>query len=327
VELGALVVTQGRNASQVGPEAGFWSSTWPVLGRTVLDRWVERVQGLGVDLLAVVDREACTTSRIHTMVDWAKGGVERILVILLGSYAEVDFTDLIRFHHQGQNQITRVFDSLGPLGISLLDRQMILKINPERKTWSDRNHSSRYDFLGYALRLSSLRAYRTLVEDALEGRSGIQPVALEAGHNTWIHPSAEIDPSVRLEGPCYVGPYARLSAGVVITGGSSVEHSCDIDIGTTLERSSLLPNTHLAAGLHVRDSVIDGTRLEHLGRNVSVDLGPLGLAARKKPVTKQSLQPLPQRRELGNTVQGRIQPQATEPAAGQTSIPTEAPRS
>jgi acetyltransferase-like isoleucine patch superfamily enzyme len=221
------------------------------------------------------------------MVDWAKGGVEQILLILLGSYAEVDFADLIRFHHQGQNQVTRVFDSLGPLGVSLLDRHTILK-DPERSELAPTRHSSRYDFLGYSVRLSSPGAYRKLVEDALAGRCGIQPNGLEAGKNVWIHPTAHVDPSVRLEGSCYIGPYTRLNPGVVIGSGSSVEHNCDIDIGTSLERSSLLPDTYLAPGLHVRNSVVNGTRLENLDRNVAVDLGPLGLASRRKPLARYS---------------------------------------
>jgi len=282
VELGALVVVQSQNVAE---QAG--SSAWPVLGRTVLDQWVERVQTLGVGALSVVDREAPASSRIRTMVDWAKGGVERILLILLGSYAEVDFADLIRFHHQGQNRVTRVFDSVGPLGVSLLDRQTILK-NPEGNEFTPTKHSSRYDFLGYSVRLSSPSGYRKLVEDALAGRCGIQPNGVEAGNDVWIHPTAHIDPSVKLEGSCYIGPYARLNPGVAIGNGSSVEHNCDIDIGTTLERSSLLPDTYLAPGLYVRNSVINGTRLENLERNVSVDLGSLGLASRRKPIARYS---------------------------------------
>jgi acetyltransferase-like isoleucine patch superfamily enzyme len=282
VELGALVVTQNRNTEQME------SSAWPVLGRTVLDQWVERVETLGVGTLSVVDREASPAGRVQTMMDWAKGGVERILLILLGSYAEVDFADLIRFHQQGQNQVTRVFDSLGPLGVSLLDRQTILKNGLAGNQCAATKHSSRYDFLGYSVRLSSPGAYRTLVEDALEGRCGIQPNGLEAGDNVWIHPTAHIDPSVRLERSCYIGPYSRLNPGVVIGAGSSVEHNCDIDIGTTLERASLLPDTYLAPGLYVRNSVVDGTQLAHLDRGVLVDLGSLRLASRRKPIARYS---------------------------------------
>jgi hypothetical protein len=47
-----------------------------------------------------------------------------------------------------------------------------------------------------------------------------------------------------------------------------------------LERASVLPNTYVAPGLYVRESVVDGTKLEHLAMGVSVDLGASGLSAR-----------------------------------------------
>jgi hypothetical protein len=287
VELGALVVTQGRNANPID------TSTWPVLGKTVLDRWVERVQGLGVDMVSIVDRDSPGPSRAHSMFDWVKEGVEQILLILLGSYAEVDLLDVVRFHQQGQHRITRVFDPLGPLGISLLNRHAVLKSYSADNTFAppEPEHSTRYDFLGYAVRLSSPAAYRKLVEDALEGRCAVKPNGLEAGKNIWTHPASEIDTSVHLGGPCYVGAYATLNPGVVVGSGSSVEHNCAIDIGTTLDHASILPNTYVAPGLCVRNSIIDGTHMESLSHGVSVELGSLGLSARKKPIPSYSSTP------------------------------------
>lgn len=316
MDLGVLVVTQGRNTNQID------NSTWPVLGKTVLNRWVERVEGLGVDLVSVIDRDSSTNSRIHTMVDWAKGGVEQILLILLGSYAEVDLMDVVRFHHQGQNRITRVFDPVGPLGISLLDRDTVLKSNADGNDLGPGSRSTRYDFLGYAVRLSSPSAYRKLVEDALGGKCAVQPNGLDTGGCVWTHPTAHVDPSVRLEGPCYIGAYARLNPGVVIGSGSSVEHNCDIDIGTTLEHASVLPNTYLAPGLCVRNSVIDGTQLEHLERGVSVDLGPLGLSARRKPIARYA--PYPTAVGYGETRANQIKMQDQATAHGTESTSTQA---
>jgi hypothetical protein len=216
------------------------------------------------------------------MIDWAKEGVEQILLILSGSYAEIDLADLINFHRQGRNRITRVFDKQGPLGISLLNRGVVLKNGPG--CGLDRSpRSSRYDFLGYVSRLSSTMAYRQLVQDALEGRCGIQPAGLQADEKVWIDATAYVDPSAQIHAPCYIGANSRLNAGVIVTGYSSVEHNCEIDIGTTLDHACILPNTYLAAGLHVRNSVVDGTRLEHLDRGVTVDLGPAALSARRGP--------------------------------------------
>jgi len=244
-----------------------------------LERWIKRVQGLGVGLVSVVDRDAQHPNRIHTMAKWAKEGVEQILLIVLGSYAEIDLLDLVRFHHEGQKQVTRVFDQEGPLGISLLDRGCVLT-NREPTSHDRYLPSSRYDFLGYVVRLSSTVSYRRLVEDALQGRCGIQPAGIEAGENVWIDPTAQADASAQIESPCYIGPGSKIKAGVVIRGCSSVERNSEIDLGTTLDHASVLPNTYLAPGLLVRESVVDGTRLDHLGRGVAVDLGSDGLSAR-----------------------------------------------
>jgi hypothetical protein len=276
VELGALVVTRGGDVTrQTRQGKAFWSATWPVVGKTVVERWIERIRDLGVGMVSVVDRDVQPPAR---MLEWAKEGVDRILLIVSGSYAEIDLSDFLQFHNQGRNKITRVFDKQGPLGISLLDRRAVLK---KASGLGDALHSSRYDFLGYVSRLSSTNAYRQLVQDALEGRCGIQPAGLQADHNLWIDPTAYVDPSAKVEGPCYVGAQSRLNAGVVVAGYSSIERNCEIDLGTRLDHACILPNTYLAPGLHVRNSVVDGTRLEHLDRRVTVDLGPTGLAARR----------------------------------------------
>lgn len=319
MELGALVVTQGSHGTQQ-----IDNSILPVLGKTVLDRWVERVQGLGINLLSVVDRDALAAGRLRTMIDWAQQGVDQVLLILLGSYSDVDLLDVVRFHHEGQHRITRVFDPVGPLGISLLDRQTILNSNLETRKLVPVVPSTRYDFLGYSVRLSSPGAYRKLVEDALEGRCDVKPNGAEIERNVWIHPTAHIDTSVRLEGSCYVGAYARLNPGVVLLDGSSVEHNCDIDIGTTLDHASILPNTYLAPGLCVRNSIIDGTRLENLDRGISVELGSLGLSGRKKAISKLSTTASTVRKQSLGAISFWPQPPTVQDDVGDASTQVEA---
>jgi hypothetical protein len=279
VEMGALVVTAGGDVTSTAPGSSLWAPAWPVLGETVLERWIKMVQGLGVGLVSVVDRTEEQTNRIHTMIEWAREGVERILLIVLGSYAEIDLCDLVRFHYEGQHRVTRVFDQEGPLGISLLDRGCVLG-DRERAMIEPPADSSRYDFLGYVIRLSSTVSYRRLVEDALQGRCGIRPTGVQTREHVWIDQTAFVDPSVQIEAPCYIGPRARVKAGVGIRGCSSIERDCEIDLGTTLDHASVLPNTYVAPGLYVRESVVDGTRLENLARGVELDLGTAGLLAR-----------------------------------------------
>ena len=278
MEMGVLV-TAGGGADSALDESGLWTPSWPVLGKTLLQRWVERVQCLGVGLVSVVDRNPKEGHRVHTIVEWAKGGVEQILLIALGSYAEIDLLDLIRFHSEGRRQVTKVFDQQGPLGISLLDRGCILA-NREQANQDGDLPSSRYDFLGYVVRLSSTAKYRQLVEDALEGRCGIQPSGSQTQKSVWIDETAQVDASAQIQAPCYIGPATKIKAGVAIKGCSSVERTCEIDLGTSLDHTSIQPNTYVAPGLYFRESVVDGTRLEHLARGVTLDLGTAGLSAR-----------------------------------------------
>jgi hypothetical protein len=287
VELGALVVTQGGTLRAVGnEETSSWCSAWPVVGKTVLERWVERVRSLQVNMVSVVDRGVSVPDRVQKMVDWAKEGIDQILVIVMGSYAEVDLTDLVQFHHDGGHTITRVFDPEGPLGISLLDRRAVLRELPS--AMGEKPRPSRYDFMGYVTRLSSTVAYRKLVQDALEGRCDIRPSGFATSDNVWIDPTAVVHPSVKFEGPCYIGAHSRLNAGVTVSGYTSIENNCEIDLGTSLECASVLPNTYIAPGLNIRNAVVDGTRLEHLDRNLIVDLGSVSLAARRSENSRGS---------------------------------------
>ena len=278
MEMGALLVTAGRDAGNAVSYSGLWSPSWPILGKTVVQRWIERVHGLGVGLVSVVDRNPQESHWVQPMVDWAKDGVEQILLIVLGAYAEIDLPDLIRFHSQGRRQVTKVFDQQGPIGISLLDRGCLVK--PDQANQGRNVPSSRYDFLGYVVRLSSTANYRQLIEDALQGRCRIQPTGSQTKPSVWIDETAHVDPSARIEAPCYIGPGTKIKAGVAITGCSSVERNSEIDLGTRLVHTSIQPNTYVAPGLYFRESVVDGTKLEHLARGVTVDLGTAGLAAR-----------------------------------------------
>lgn len=286
MELGALVVTQGATLRAAGnQEVGTWSSAWPVVGKTVLERWVDRVRSMQVNMVSVVDRGVSVPNRVQKMVEWAKDGVEQILVIVMGSYADVDLSDLVQFHHEGGHTITRVFDPEGPLGISLLDRRAVLRELPS--TVAAKPRPSRYDFMGYVTRLSSTVAYRKLVQDALEGRCDIRPSGFQTSDNVWIDPTAVVHPSVKIEGPCYIGADSRLHAGVTVSGYTSIEKNCEIDVGTVLECASVLPDTYIAPGLRVRNAVVDGTRFEHLDRNVTVDLGPVALSAKRNSSTRE----------------------------------------
>ena len=278
MELGALVVTHGNAEQALSGTPSSWSSTWPVLGKTVLERWLDRVQHLGTGMVSVVRSDTQLPNVLETMCTWANDGVERILLILLGSYAEVDLADVVQFHYRTQNQVTRVFDPEGPLGISLYDRGEVLR----HRRGDSKNGAklpARYDFNGYVTRLSSIASYRQLVLDGLNGSCEIRPAGSQKHDGIWVDPSAKVHSSVQIQAPCFIGPGVRLRAGVVIKPYCSIEEGSEIDFGTTLDHSSILPHTYIASGLNVRHAVVEGTRLQHLDRGVTVDIGRAGLSA------------------------------------------------
>ena len=121
-----------------------------------------------------------------------------------------------------------------------------------------------------------------------KGAADISPSGFPTSENVWIDPTAVVHPSVTIHGPCYIGAHSRLNAGVTVSGYTTIEENCEIDLGTSLECASILPNTYLAPGLHLRNAVVDGTHLEHLDRNVTVDLGPIALAARRNSISREN---------------------------------------
>ena len=58
----------------------------------------------------------------------------------------------------------------------------------------------------------------------------------------------------------------------MITRGTVVEHHAEIDCGTVVENSTVLPYTYVGAGLDVMHSVVGFRRLSHLVRNVEVEI-------------------------------------------------------
>jgi NDP-sugar pyrophosphorylase family protein len=215
----------------------------------------------------------------------AKQGVEQILSFSLNSYAEIDLTEFVQFHRQTRTFATEAVDADGPLGVQLTNRASLLPEDAQREASAIEN-ASQYRFRGYAKRLQSPQLYRDLVSDALRGQCALRPQGLQIDDSVWIGEETQIAPTVRLLGPCFVGDGAVLREYVSLGPSSSVENECLIDCGATVEGSSVLPNTFLAAGLNVRRSIVDGNRLEHLDSGILVDLQPSALGGRFRPRSK-----------------------------------------
>jgi hypothetical protein len=72
--------------------------------------------------------------------------------------------------------------------------------------------------------------------------------------------------------PAFVGRYARVRTGTVITRCSSIEHNAEVDCGSVVENSSVLPYCYIGAGLDLAHSVAGMRQVANLRRDVTVEV-------------------------------------------------------
>jgi carbonic anhydrase/acetyltransferase-like protein (isoleucine patch superfamily) len=243
---------------------------------------MDRVRKLGVQSLWLTSSLGDESVSTSVLAGFAQQGVERLLMIKLKSYAELDLADLLRFHCEKRNPVTEAQDARGQLGVSLLDHLALRAAGENHEPPGAARDSQRtaYQFNGYAKGILSARGRQELVRDALTGACAIRPLGTEIREQVWIGEGVELADSARVIGPTYIGARTIIRAGATIGPFASVEPDCVVDCGTTVERSTVLPYTYLAPGLLIRGELVDGGYLENLGWGAVADLHPAGLAGR-----------------------------------------------
>ena len=305
MELGAVVLVPIREDLTAIQEAQpyalgvtdnsrpLYSSRMPILGNDVLQSWMGRVRKVGVQSLWLTssprddrgDDRGDDRAAGLALPGFARQEVERLLMIKLKSYAEIDLADLLRFHCERRNPVTEAHDARGQLGVCLLDRREMQAIGAkdEFPCSATNNGSIPYQFHGYAKRILSARERQELVSDGLTGACAMRPFGTQIREQVWIGEGANLADSVRVIGPAYIGARTVVCAGATIGPFASVERDCVVDCGTTVERSTVLPYTYLAPGLLIRHELVDGRYLEDLGSGAVADLEPAGLGRRIHP--------------------------------------------
>ena len=300
MELGAVVVIptgeqSATNASRGGPSLPVASRTarplcsprTPILGNDALQLWMDRIRKIGVGDLWLAPESEGSRSLGSRIADLTRQGVERLLLIKLKAYAEMDLVDLLRFHCEKRSPVTDAQDDRGPLGVRVLNRSALgaaANFGPSMCAL-DEHLTNRYQFRGYTKRLLSSQERQDLVRDALTGSCAMRPAGRQAGDQVWIADDVILDESVRMIGPAYIGPRTIVRFGATIGPFTSIERDCVVGHGTTVNRSSVLPSTELAPGLLIQQSIVDGSCLEHLEWQTVVDLAPAGLSRRISQTT------------------------------------------
>ncbi|PYY20308.1 MAG: hypothetical protein DMG60_00550 [Acidobacteria bacterium] len=234
--------------------AGIPFSILPVLGHTALGRVVECLKCAGIDSVTVLSAANAESPFVkdsdHPKIKWqnvadaqlwraaedefdhlARGGAELVLVVRLGAYAEIEIDPLLQFHLDQCNHITQVAAADGPLDYFVLsgsrrnDAAFLLR----NKLGRMRVQARPYITGGYVNRLQTAADLRRLTLDSLLQKTSIRPQGEQVRPGVWLGQGAKIDHNVRLVAPCYIGPYARVRSGSLITRGSSLEHHTIVD--------------------------------------------------------------------------------------------------
>jgi hypothetical protein len=272
-------------------------ATLDVAGKSTLQRMAERLQQYGISQVSAVVEAAAPSgirnfglsSDITCMSaapdrfwrtaesvfnDMAQSGAELVILIRLGAYAEVDFEKQVQFHIDRKERVTRMAS----------DEQMleIFCISASRRNDAAslfrtqlahcRSECPVLQHDGYVNPLASARDLRQFAIDILTRQTQTCPAGKEIKPGVWTAPGAVIEKGARVLAPAFVGSLARIRAGAVITRCSSVERHAEVDCGTVIENSTVLPFSYVGAGLDLAHSIAGMGRIVNLHRDVTVNI-------------------------------------------------------
>lgn len=266
-----------------------------VVGKSVVHHVADRLRCAGVEAITALTAEALCEPAVlregqlqpacrpagdtwraaeEAFSAYAGEGVENILLLRLGPYAEFDLNELLHFHRNRRQNVTLIFDQNGPL-----DAAMVQAVRRNDAAHLIRNglRASRlpaepYVTPAYVNRLQTAQDLRRLAQDALLMRCDIHPQGHELRPGVWVAERARIHRTARVLAPAFVGAHAKLHAASVVTRCSTVEHHAEVDCGTVLEDTTVLPYTYVGTGLDAAHAVAGFGRVVQLRRGTEVEI-------------------------------------------------------
>jgi hypothetical protein len=206
--------------------------------------------------------------------DMAQSGAELVVLIRLGAYAEVDFEKLVQFHIDRKERVTRM----------AADEQLleIFCISASRRNDAAslfrtqlahcRSECPTLQHDGYLNSLATARDVRQFAIDILTRQTQTCPAGKEIKPGVWTAPGAMIEKGARVIAPAFVGSLARIRSGAVVTRCSTIERHAEVDCGTVIENSTVLPFSYVGAGLDLAHSIAGMGRIINLHRDVTVTI-------------------------------------------------------
>ena len=255
-----------------------------VLGRPVIGRVVDRLKREGIDTVLVFADDRCSPdaksgndpSSINVWVaagsklDECRGSYDSVLIADCGTYAEVDVAEMLAFHRDQGRSVTQAFAADGPVDLWIIDPVRFRERDDIRGALT--SGPAQYEQGGYVNRLRGPRDFRQLVSDSFNSRCRLRPCGVEVRPSVWMGENAEIGRGARIVAPAFIGQQAKIGDDCLITRGTDVECNSQVDFGTAVENSSVLPNTYLGIGLDLSHSIVDGKYLWNLRHDVTLEI-------------------------------------------------------
>lgn len=278
--------------------AGHPLAVYDVLGQPLVHRVVERLQGQGISEVSVIsespmpplDRRSRASRGVkflrvpgnhlwraaeNAFADHAQAGAEEVLVMRLGGYAEFVLEEFLQAHLDGRGRVTRAILP-GSIEVDVLlvaaSRRNDAAYLFRRRLRSSRSPCGRWPLHGYWNPLQTPADLRRLAVDALMQRLELAPAGTQIRPGIWIGAGARIERGARVLAPAFIGARATVRPAAVVTRCSVLEHHAQVNSGSVVEDSTLLPYSYIGNALDISHSVVGGGRLAHLRRNLELEI-------------------------------------------------------
>ena len=296
MDVRAILVVTPETPEQDECFAGVPLATLDIVGKSLIEHVSQRLRRFGVEEIAVIYEQrpanaldgASPDSRRWLMVerenlwstcqsvfnDFAQSGAEVVLVERLGGYVELNFEHFMQFHLDRRAHVSAVSDGGGSLDLVAISasRRNDAAFLFRQGLKEFRALPAKYVFDGYANPLRHPSDLRQLTCDVLLQRTELSPEGTEVRPGIWMGKGASVERGARLVAPAYLGAGARVRAAALVTRASSVGRHAEIDCGTIVDASSILPFTYVGAALEVAYCVAGFHRLMNLERKAEVEI-------------------------------------------------------
>lgn len=109
---------------------------------------------------------------------------------------------------------------------------------------------------GYWEDVGTHESYIKAQADVLTGKVETDIDGFETAPGVWVAEGAEIDPAAVLKGPCYVGDYSKVEAGVEIREHTVIGSNVVVKTGAFLHRAVIHGNVYIGPQANLRGCVV-----------------------------------------------------------------------